>query len=56
VRVHENPESGDVGEFSVHWLTLDEVRRRWLAGEFISAPTALTIGLALAQLTIATKK
>ncbi|MBX3065113.1 MAG: NUDIX hydrolase [Anaerolineae bacterium] len=49
-RIIENPDSGDVGDFSLHWLPLDDVRRRWLAGEFISAPTSLAIGLALAQL------
>ncbi|MBX3086624.1 MAG: NUDIX hydrolase [Anaerolineae bacterium] len=41
------PDAGDVGEMTVHLMTLDEVRRRWQAGDFISAPTALTIGLAL---------
>jgi hypothetical protein len=28
-------------------LPLDEVKRRWQAGEYISAPTSLAIGLAL---------
>jgi ADP-ribose pyrophosphatase len=42
--------SGDVGEMSVHLLPLAEVKRRWLAGEFVSAPTALAIGLALGAL------
>jgi 8-oxo-dGTP pyrophosphatase MutT (NUDIX family) len=42
--------SGDVGEMSVHVLPMAEVRRRWLAGEFVSAPTALAIGLALGAL------
>jgi 8-oxo-dGTP pyrophosphatase MutT (NUDIX family) len=42
--------SGDVGEMSVHLLPLAEVKRRWLTGEFISAPTALAIGLALGAL------
>lgn len=41
------PDAGDVGEMTVQVMTLDEVRRRWQAGDFISAPTALTIGLAL---------
>ncbi|MFQ3536444.1 MAG: NUDIX hydrolase [Aggregatilineales bacterium] len=44
------PDSGDVGEMSVHLLPLAQVRQRWQAGEFISAPTALAIGLALAAL------
>lgn len=43
-------DSGDVGELSVHRLPLGEVGRRWAAGEFVSAPTALAIGLALAAL------
>lgn len=42
--------SGDVGELSVHVLPMAEVRRRWRAGEFVSAPTALAIGLALSAL------
>jgi 8-oxo-dGTP pyrophosphatase MutT (NUDIX family) len=49
-RVNENPVSGDVGEFSAHFFSIEEVRQRWLAGEFISAPTSLTIGLVLAHL------
>ncbi|PJF36225.1 MAG: hypothetical protein CUN49_06545 [Candidatus Thermofonsia Clade 1 bacterium] len=42
--------SGDVGEMSVHCLPLAEVKQRWLAGAFISAPTSLAIGLALGAL------
>jgi ADP-ribose pyrophosphatase len=49
-RIVASSNSGDVGEMSVHLLPLAEVKRRWLAGEFISAPTALTIGLALGAL------
>jgi ADP-ribose pyrophosphatase len=41
------PNAGDVGEMTVHLMALDEVKRRWLAGEFVSAPTSLSIGLAL---------
>ena len=41
------PNAGDVGEMTVHLMSLDEVRQRWLAGEFVSAPTSLSIGLAL---------
>ncbi|HRE49308.1 MAG TPA: NUDIX hydrolase [Aggregatilineales bacterium] len=44
------PNPGDLGELSLHLLTLEEVRQRWLAGGFPSAPTALTVGLALARL------
>ncbi len=42
--------SGDVSEMSVHVLPMIEVRQRWQAGEFVSAPTALAIGLALGAL------
>lgn len=38
---------GDLGEWSVHFTPLDEVRNRYAAGEYISAPTALTVGMAL---------
>jgi ADP-ribose pyrophosphatase len=41
------PDAGDVGEVTTHLIALDEVRAQWLAGAFISAPTALALGLAL---------
>ncbi len=41
---------GDLGEMTVLWLTLTETRQRWMAGELISAPTTLCVGLALAAL------
>lgn len=41
------PNHGDLGEMTVHWLELDEVRQRWMNGELVSAPTALSVGLAL---------
>ena len=41
------PDPGDLGEMTVHLMTLDEIRRAWAAGEMVSAPTALGIGLAL---------
>jgi ADP-ribose pyrophosphatase len=44
------PDAGDVGEMTVHWLTLDDLRKRWQWGEFVSAPTSLAIGLALNRL------
>ncbi|MBO9309902.1 MAG: NUDIX hydrolase [Chloroflexi bacterium] len=50
VRIVAPSNSGDVGGISVHLLPLAEVKRRWLAGEFVSAPTALAIGLALGAL------
>jgi len=44
------PDPGDLGEMSLHFLSLDEVRRRWMEGEFVSAPTSLCLGLALSVL------
>ncbi len=44
------PNHGDLGEMTLHYLTLDEVRRRWMDGEFVSAPTSLCIGLVLSAL------
>jgi ADP-ribose pyrophosphatase len=44
------PDAGDVGEMTVQYMTLEDVRQRWRAGEFVGAPTALAIGLALARL------
>jgi 8-oxo-dGTP pyrophosphatase MutT (NUDIX family) len=41
------PDAGDLGDVSVEFFSLDAVHRAWAAGEFISAPTALCIGLAL---------
>ncbi|MEP7285253.1 MAG: NUDIX hydrolase [Chloroflexota bacterium] len=41
---------GDLDTVTVEFLPLDEVRRIWLKGELISAPTTLCIGLALAVL------
>lgn len=38
---------GDLGEMTLHLLTLDEVRHAWGNGELVSAPTALCVGLAL---------
>jgi 8-oxo-dGTP pyrophosphatase MutT (NUDIX family) len=44
------PDPGDLGEMTVHLLSIDEVREKWRAGYFVSAPTALVLGLALARL------
>ncbi len=41
------PQPGDVGEMTLHMLTLAEARRLWSGGELVSAPTSLCIGLAL---------
>lgn len=41
------PDPGDLGEMTLHLLTLDEVRHAWGNGELVSAPTALCVGLAL---------
>jgi ADP-ribose pyrophosphatase len=38
---------GDLGDWSVHFFPLDELRQMYEAGEFISAPTVLTVGMAL---------
>jgi len=49
VEVVAAPDPGDLEEQVVLWLPLDEVRRRWLAGEFTNLPTTAAIGLVLAQ-------
>jgi len=41
------PDAGDLEELVVQWLPLDELRRRWRAGEFDNAAAAALIGLAL---------
>jgi ADP-ribose pyrophosphatase len=41
------PNHGDVGDLGVQLLTLDETRKLWSSGSFLSAPTSLCIGLAL---------
>jgi ADP-ribose pyrophosphatase len=41
------PNHGDVGDLTVHLLTLDETRRLWSGGQLLSAPTSLCVGLAL---------
>lgn len=38
---------GDLGDMTIHMLTLDEVRRAFVNGELVNAPTALCVGLAL---------
>jgi 8-oxo-dGTP pyrophosphatase MutT (NUDIX family) len=38
---------GDLGEMTIHMLTLDEVQRALSNGEFVNAPTALCVALAL---------
>ncbi len=44
------PNSGDLGDVMVEFLTLEETHRAWANGEFVSAPTSLCIGLALEAL------
>ncbi len=44
------PDPRDLGEMTLHVLSLDEVRRAWAAGELVSAPTALAVSLALDRL------
>lgn len=41
------PDSGDLETLVIEWLPLDELRRRWRAGEFDNATATATIGLAL---------
>jgi 8-oxo-dGTP pyrophosphatase MutT (NUDIX family) len=41
---------GDLGDLTAQLLPLAEVRQRWAEGEFVSAPTSLCIGLALAAI------
>jgi ADP-ribose pyrophosphatase len=44
------PNAGDLGELGVQFLSVADLRARWLAGQFVIAPVTLTIGLALAHL------
>jgi ADP-ribose pyrophosphatase len=44
------PDPGDLGEMTLHVLSLDEVRQALAAGELVSAPTAMAVGLALHRL------
>lgn len=41
------PDSGDLEALIVEWLTLDELRHHWRAGEFDNAAATAIIGLAL---------
>ena len=44
------PNHGDLGELTVNFLPFEEMRQRWLNGEFVNAPSTLCIGLAVATL------
>jgi len=44
------PNHGDLGELTVNFLPFDDMRQRWLRGEFINAPVTMSIGLAVAIL------
>jgi ADP-ribose pyrophosphatase len=44
------PDHGDLGDLTVNFLPIDEMRQRWLNGEFVNAPSTLCIGLAIALL------
>jgi len=44
------PNHGDLGELTVNFLPFDDMRQRWLRGEFINAPVTMCIGLAVAIL------
>ncbi len=41
------PHSGDLESLEVEWLSLDQVRHRWHAGEFDNAAASALIGMAL---------
>jgi ADP-ribose pyrophosphatase len=41
------PDAGDLEELVVEWLSLEELRRYWRAGEFDNAAATALIGLAL---------
>jgi ADP-ribose pyrophosphatase len=43
----DQPDHGDLGDLVTRWLPLAEVRRMWRDGQITSAPTALSIALAL---------
>jgi ADP-ribose pyrophosphatase len=44
------PDSGDLETLELTWLSSDELRRLWRAGEFDNAAASATIGLALEAL------
>ena len=44
------PDHGDLGEMTLHLHDLSDIRRMMAAGELISGPTALCMGLALNKL------
>lgn len=44
------PDHGDLGEMTLHLHDLDDLRRMLAAGELVSGPTALCMGLALNKL------
>jgi hypothetical protein len=44
------PDSGDLETLVVEWLSLDELRNHWRAGEFDNTAATAIIGLALAAL------
>jgi ADP-ribose pyrophosphatase len=47
VRSVAQPDSGDLETLTIRWLSLEETRRRWRAGEFDNAAATALIGLAL---------
>jgi 8-oxo-dGTP pyrophosphatase MutT (NUDIX family) len=49
-RLTVQPDSGDLGDPTVEYISLDGLEQRWRAGEFVCAPTSLCIALAMAAL------
>jgi ADP-ribose pyrophosphatase len=49
-RLTVKPDSGDLGDPTVEYISLDELEQRWRAGEFVCAPTSLCIALAMTAL------
>jgi ADP-ribose pyrophosphatase len=49
-RQQQPPDSGDLEEQEIHWLSQPEVSAIWLRGEFAQLGSAAAIGLALARL------
>ena len=47
LRAVASPQSGDLETLVVEWLSLDQLRRYWRAGEFDNMAASATIGLAL---------
>jgi ADP-ribose pyrophosphatase len=49
-RLAGKADSGDLGDPTVEYVSLDELEQRWRAGDFVCAPTSLCIALAMTKL------